>query len=206
MLAPIWVNFLSVCIFKEKFELKYILGCFICLFGTYLICLGEKGGESKDIISTIFGVFFSLCCSISIAGATISSKILLKTYNSYELIYLIGFYTSLICFVLCFIQYDTLYDNISFNFLLLAFFNGVFNFCANHFSFRSYELADLNKISYINYIQIIFSLISGFLVFNENLHFLDFIGGFIIFFNSCIKLSKSIRTNYTYDSSETVFI
>jgi drug/metabolite transporter (DMT)-like permease len=181
MLSPIWVNFLSIYFFKEKFELKYIISCFVCLLGTYLISLGENSIEtSKDNYNNFIGISFGILSSFSVGIAVTCSKTLLKAFKSYELIYIFGFYSFLISFILCFFQFQLIYETFSLFFIFISSLNGISHFYANHFSFLSFNLADMNKISYINYMQIILSLISGYCLFNDSLNLLDFIGGGII--------------------------
>ena len=96
------------------------MGCFVCLFGTFLICLGEDGGESKDFEYTLIGVFIGLCNSIFTATVIMSSKVLIGIYNSYELNVMLGFYASIVSFILAMVNYQTIIY--SFNFKLIVLF------------------------------------------------------------------------------------
>jgi drug/metabolite transporter (DMT)-like permease len=181
MFAPIWGNFFSIFFFKEKFDIKYLIGCVFCLLGTYLIGLGEdKGHDDEFNIGTLIGILFGISNSFCTATIIMSSKFLMKTYDTYELNFTLGVYIAFFAFFLSFLQFDKILYSINLNFIFFTALNGIVTFFAFHFSNISLKLAPYNKISYIGYTQIVFSLIAGMLLFGESLNFLDFVGSFII--------------------------
>lgn len=185
MLSPLWGNFFSIYFFKEKFELKYLFGCITCLFGNYLIGLGEdKGKEAEITFSTLIGITYGVANSFLTAGINMSSKLLLTIYGSYELNFLLGIHVPIFSFFLAFVQYDKILYTLNIQFILLTALNGMITFFAFHFLNLSFSLAPFNKISYIGYTQIVFSLVLGLIFFGESLNFLDLVGSvFIIGYN-----------------------
>jgi drug/metabolite transporter (DMT)-like permease len=182
MIYPLLGNFFSIYFFNENFEMKYILSCLVSIFGTYLIGIGEKNLENTRELhgNTFIGVIFGLIGAFLIMLNTMASKALGKTYNSYELCLLVSFYSIFTSFFFACFDYENIIKCISFQFIFISIIMGIANFGANFFAIRSFQLAPFNKISYINYSQIVFNLIAGFIIFGENLQSTDFVGSFVI--------------------------
>jgi drug/metabolite transporter (DMT)-like permease len=183
MIYPLLGNFFSIYFFNEKFEMKYIISCLVSIFGTYLIGIGEKnkGENIKEINgNTFIGIIFGFIAALLLMLNTMASKALGKSYNSYELCLLVSFYSIFASFFFSCFDYGNLVNNLSFKFIFFSMIMGISNFGANYFSIRAFQLAPFNKISYINYSQIVFNLIAGCFIFGENLQYTDFIGSFLI--------------------------
>lgn len=200
MLSPIWGNFFSILFFREKFQMKYITSCIICLFGTYIISLGEEirrgdvnfsNSNKSNIEKTskiesnnyelYIGLFFGLSASLFVSMNMMGSKILMKIYkNTHDLNLTVGFWGTISAFFLSFLQFDKSLNFFDRRVIIFGIINGISNFSANTFVNLAYELAPFNKISFIFYFQIVIGLLYGLLIFGERLVLLDLIGSFII--------------------------
>lgn len=187
---PILLNILSVIFLKEILRIKYIIGCFICFIGCSLFLISEKNDHKsaendKDTninFQVFIGCFCCFLCAFFYCFVTISTKYLSKDMNSLQINLYTGIYSFIIPFLFgIFFNFSKFFsDFLDLIFIVLCFVNGMFTFFAFYFVNESIENADLSKVSYLNYLQIVMGIFIGTIFFEEYFGFWDAVGFLII--------------------------
>ena len=192
MFQPIFTNILAVLLAGENFQLKFMIGCLISLFGAFVITIGKDQVDNYlyernfylGVIATLLNAFFA---SLN----TISLKVLSKSIDQYNLNYLSSSYCSFLSIIII-VVYSTFFDSteiyclIDFIGFSIAFVNGFVLGFSYYFMFLSFKLADASKTSYLTYIQLPVVTLIGYLMFSEILNIIEFIGCLIIVVNVVI--------------------
>jgi drug/metabolite transporter (DMT)-like permease len=203
MLHPILTDFLSVFFFNEKLQMKYLIGNFFSFFGCFLFIFSEnenKIKENKNInnnksneifsFSVFIGVFLNLLSALIQAITTISVKKLIKYNNSEEINLISGFFVGILSLVLGLIitRDNFILDFMDIKIFFLSCLCGFIMSLSYHYMNLSSEIADLSKISFVNYIQVILSILYGIIFYQEDFKFIDLIS-FLLIIGSNLYLS-----------------
>ena len=185
LLSPLLVLVLSYFMLKEPLYMRYLVGGIMCVGGSMIIILNEKktpnksnNSKDKSNNSNQFGVFIGVILSlISVffyAIINIASKILASHRVSLnnQMIY-IGAANMIYSFVYIIFKRKIC---LKLGYLLMCIFHGSFFYiyyiCYN----RALQLAQVNKIVIITYLQIVFVFLLANLFLGEGIYSTDIIG------------------------------
>ena len=185
LLSPLLVLVLSYLMLKEPLYMRYLVGGIMCVGGSMIIILNEKktpnksnNSKDKSNNSNQFGVFIGVILSlISVffyAIINIASKILASHRVSLnnQMIY-IGAANMIYSFVYIIFKRKIC---LKLGYLLMCIFHGSFFYiyyiCYN----RALQLAQVNKIVIITYLQIVFVFLLANLFLGEGIYSTDIIG------------------------------
>ena len=187
LLSPLLVLVLSYFLLKEPLYIRYLFGGIMCVGGSMIIILNEKkspGKSSKDkddhksSFGVFIGVFLSLISVIFYAIINISSKILASHRVSLnnQMIY-IGGANMMYSFVYILFKRKIC---LKIGYLIMCIFHGSFFYiyyiCYN----RALQLAQVNKIVIITYLQIVFVFILANIFLGEAIYATDILGTLIM--------------------------
>lgn len=183
---PVLVIILSTIFLKEKFYFRYIIGIFVCIFGSSLIVLNEKNPNSSKIKlndNKIAGLLFALCHLVMSSLSGLGQKVLCKEKLSPdEQNYYLGMYNTLPALFFCLIERHFGFGSILY--ILYGISNGFFIFyLGNYLQTISMEYMAVSKYMPITYMCTVFIFILGFILLGEMIYFTDILGaGLIISF------------------------
>ena len=185
LLSPLLVLVLSYFLLKEPLYIRYLFGGIMCVGGSMIIILNEKkspGKSHKQDNKSGFGVFIGVLLSfISVffyAIINISSKILASHRVSLnnQMIY-IGGANMMYSFVYILFKQKMC---LKIGYLIMCIFHGSFFYiyyiCYN----RALQLAQVNKIVIITYLQIVFVFILANIFLGEAIYATDILGTVIM--------------------------
>lgn len=185
--SPIFQNILYSFYYSLKLNMKYIYSCLVCLFGVFIIFTQSKDMETEDKSgdikedNTILGIILSLTNAILIAVYYLSVRVLNQHMSIYNINYITGFWSGLICLVLVILldtSTITYFFNIEFLFYLILI--SVFGYYGFHFVNLAIITADISKSSYIMYLQLPMHALFGIIFYKEVYNIFESIGIFII--------------------------
>jgi drug/metabolite transporter (DMT)-like permease len=184
MMYPIWASILSIFILKEKFYYMYTFGGILCFLGTIFMSINERKShphsEPIPLTSVLIGVFFGFSNSVVTAIQMVAAKIISKKFNSYFLNYMMGFCCASLSLIVGIFTKNFFSHLLDFNVLFYGFLNSIVAFFGFHYCNVSMKLIEINKITVLTYIQIVISVVAGYLIFDEKIFFMDFIGASLI--------------------------
>ena len=187
LLSPLLVLVLSYFLLKEPLYIRYLFGGIMCVGGSMIIILNEKNSpnksnDNKDNNSSQFGVFIgvilSLVSVLFYAIINISSKILASHRVSLnnQMIY-IGAANMMYSIIYIIYKWKICLKP---GYLIMCIFHGSFFYiyyiCYN----RALQLAQVNKIVIITYLQIVFVFILANVFLGEGIYFSDILGTLIM--------------------------
>ena len=204
LLSPLLVLVLSHIFLKEPLYWRYLVGGIMCIGGSMIIILNEKKSNNtrklneenkndKEInhFGIILGVFLSLISVFFYAIINISSKILAShrvslnnqmiyigsTNVMYSFIYIL--FTRKLCLKLGYLMMCILH----------GFFFYLYYICYN----RALQLAQVNKIVVITYLQIVFVFILGNIFLGEKIYETDILGTILMMSYMIYNVLNPIR-------------
>ena len=187
LLSPLLVLVLSYFLLKEPLYIRYLFGGIMCVGGSMIIILNEKNSpnksnDNKDNNSSQFGVFIgvilSLVSVLFYAIINISSKILASHRVSLnnQMIY-IGAANMMYSIIYIIYKWKICLKP---GYIIMCIFHGSFFYiyyiCYN----RALQLAQVNKIVIITYLQIVFVFLLANVFFGEGIYFSDILGTLIM--------------------------
>ena len=187
LLSPLLVLVLSYFLLKEPLYIRYLFGGIMCVGGSMIIILNEKKSPSKSTkdkkdnnsgFGVFIGVFLSFISVFFYAIINISSKILASNRFSLnnQMIY-IGAANMMYSFVYILFKHKIC---LKIGYLIMCIFHGSFFYiyyiCYN----RALQLAQVNKIVIITYLQIVFVFILANIFLGEAIYATDILGTLII--------------------------
>jgi drug/metabolite transporter (DMT)-like permease len=187
LLSPLLVLVLSYFLLKEPLYIRYLFGGIMCVGGSMIIILNEKKSPSKSTkdqndnkssFGVFMGVFLSLISVVFYAIINISSKILASHRVSLnnQMIY-IGGANMMYSFVYILFKRKMCFK---IGYLIMCIFHGSFFYiyyiCYN----RALQLAQVNKIVIITYLQIVFVFILANIFLGEAIYATDILGTLIM--------------------------
>jgi drug/metabolite transporter (DMT)-like permease len=187
LLSPLLVLVLSHFLLKEPLYIRYLFGGIMCIGGSMIIILNEKKSPSKSTkdkndnkssFGVFIGVFLSLISVVFYAIINISSKILASHRVSLnnQMIY-IGGANMMYSFVYILLKRKMCFK---IGYLIMCIFHGSFFYiyyiCYN----RALQLAQVNKIVIITYLQIVFVFILANIFLGEAIYGTDILGTLIM--------------------------
>ena len=187
LLSPLLVLVLSYFLLKEPLYIRYLFGGIMCVGGSMIIILNEKNSpnksnDNKDNNSSQFGVFIgvilSLVSVLFYAIINISSKILASHRVSLnnQMIY-IGAANMMYSIIYIIYKWKICLKP---GYIIMCIFHGSFFYiyyiCYN----RALQLAQVNKIVIITYLQIVFVFILANVFLGEGIYFSDILGTLIM--------------------------
>ena len=186
LLSPLLVLLLSHFFLKEPLYWRYLVGGIMCIGGSMIIILNEKKSSNRAPENTDdnnsetnhFGVFIGvILCVVSVifyAIINLSSKILASHRVSLnnQMIYIGG--ANAMYSLIYIIFKGKIFLKIKY--LFMCFFHGFFFYiyyiCYN----RSLQLAQVNKIVIITYLQIVFVFMLANIFLGEGIYITDIFG------------------------------
>ena len=183
---PVLVIILSTIFLKEKFYFRYIIGIFVCIFGSSLIVLNEKNPNSSKIKlndNKIAGLSFALGHLVISSLSGLGQKVLCKEKLSPdEQNYYLGMYNTLPALFFCLIERHFGFGSILY--ILYGISNGFFIFyLGNYLQTISMEYMAVSKYMPLTYMCTVFIFILGFILLGEMIYLTDILGaGLIISF------------------------
>jgi len=187
LLSPLLVLVLSYFLLKEPLYIRYLFGGIMCVGGSMIIILNEKKSPSKSTkdkkdnnsgFGVFIGVFLSFISVFFYAIINISSKILASHRVSLnnQMIY-IGAANMMYSFVYILFKHKIC---LKIGYLIMCIFHGSFFYiyyiCYN----RALQLAQVNKIVIITYLQIVFVFILANIFLGEAIYATDILGTLIM--------------------------
>ena len=187
LLSPLLVLVLSHFLLKEPLYIRYLFGGIMCVGGSMIIILNEKKSPSSSAkdkkeknsgFEVFLGVLLSLISVIFYAIINISSKILASHRVSLnnQMVY-IGSANIMYSFVYILFKRKMC---LKIGYLIMCIFHGSFFYiyyiCYN----RALQLAQVNKIVIITYLQIVFVFILANIFLGEAIYATDILGTLIM--------------------------
>tara|TARA_B100000900_G_C20570800_1_gene713134 strand:- start:959 stop:1798 length:840 start_codon:yes stop_codon:yes gene_type:complete len=165
--------FISSLIFREKLNLKTLILIFFGFIGILLIT------NAKEINSQI-GLYMALFSSICVSGGIVSISYLSKREETKTILLYHSVMSSMI-FFLIFRDKITFEPNMQIiNYLLIT----LAALLGQYFNTESYKENETKNVVILSYTRIIFSVIFGFFIFDEQINFINIVGIFIVIFTS----------------------
>lgn len=183
-MSPIWVTFLGIVVFKEKFRKRTFVAIVICIIGSILVSnLVSVTGDCIDIIGILAGVF---------NGFGVALQIMIPRYFSKEyerdtmLIY--GFLGAALMLA-CFTDFRLITTSLGSPEIGSILFDilGVGILCtlvANVSFVKSAQYINTTTSSILAAIEVVVGAGVGYLIFHENLTVLQIIGAIIVIIGS----------------------
>lgn len=188
LLSPLLVLVLSYFLLKEPLYMRYLIGGIMCVGGSMIIILNEKkspnsnndkeNSNNSSTLGILIGVVLSLVSVIFYAIINIASKILASHRVSLnnQMIYIGGANMMYSIIYIIFKRKICLKPG----YLLMCIFHGSFFYiyyiCYN----RALQLAQVNKIVIITYLQIVFVFILANIFLGEGIYITDILGTLIM--------------------------
>ena len=179
--TPIIVIIISV-LLGEKFYIRYLIGVFLCIFGSSIIILNDRKPEVKTQIlnDNIFvGILLGITNVLLVALSLVGQKILTKEGMD---IHLQSFYFAAFNVVPAFL-FGLLTDGINLsNWKYIAYVssNGIIFYTANYCNTLCFKYIAISKFQPITYLCIVFTFILSAILLGEPVYFSDLIGTSII--------------------------
>ena len=187
LLSPLLVLVLSHFLLKEPLYIRYLFGGIMCVGGSMIIILNEKKSPSKSTkdkndnkssFGVFIGVFLSLISVVFYAIINISSKILASHRVSLnnQMIY-IGGANMMYSFVYILLKRKMCFK---IGYLIMCIFHGSFFYiyyiCYN----RALQLAQVDKIVVLIYLQIVLVFVLANIFLGEAIYGTDILGTLIM--------------------------
>ena len=170
-LTPFFTSIVGIIVLKEKMSIYQWLFLAIAFLGIILI----QGFDARvSLESVIMGASGSLC-------AAFAYNIIRYLKDKEDSLVLMIYFPMIACPIGAFISYFNWVPPSFYEYVILILI-GVFTQFAQYFMTRSYQSAEVSKVSVISYIEIIFVIAIGSVFFNENFDYLVYIGMFLVTF------------------------
>ena len=204
LLSPLLVLVLSHLFLKEPLYWRYLVGGIMCIGGSMIIILNEKKSNKtrklneenqndKEInhFGIILGVFLSLISVFFYAIINISSKILASHRVSLnnQMIYIGSANVMYSLIYILFKRKLCLKPGYLMMCILHGFFFYLYYICYN----RALQLAQVNKIVVITYLQIVFVFILGNIFLGEKIYETDILGTILMMSYMIYNVLNPIR-------------
>jgi drug/metabolite transporter (DMT)-like permease len=210
LLSPLLVLLLSNLFLKEPLYWRYLVGGIMCISGSIIIILNEKKSNNNNKTSeetennnetnhlgVLLGVILSAISVFFYAIINISSKILASHRVSLnnQMIY-IGGANVMYSFVYILIKRKIC---LKIGYIMMCILHGFFFYlyyiCYN----RALQLAQVNKIVVITYLQIVFVFILGNIFLGESIYNTDIIGTILMMSYMIYNVLNPIRIHTEKD-------
>lgn len=184
--APIFATIFSIFFLNEKVGKKRWFAILIGFCGILIIL---KPGTSMFSLYSIFPIFFC----IGFAASAILIKLLSKTEKNY----LIALYYTIGLTILSFFLNPLSWIIPSSFDLIIFFLIGISGSYGNILITESYRSSDVSLVTPIKYLNLIFAIIFGYLIFNEVPNILTILGSILIVISTFVIFSreKKLRKN-----------
>lgn len=189
---PIFLNTLASLILKEKLNPKYFIAFVIALIGIFIMFMdkedSKKNTELAQEQNEILGYFCGFLAAFTVACMNIISNITGKQLDAFNLNFITGFWSFIIflSFSLVTSRVDSLFMFFDFPLFLIVVGTGIVSFVSFTCLQMALSLNQVSKISYMFFLQIIFTTIFGVILFDEILNLSEIIGGGMIFITMII--------------------
>ena len=214
LLSPLLVLVLSNLFLKEPLYWRYLVGGIMCIGGSMIIILNEQkskstssenvevkdNGNESNHLGIILGVILSGISVFFYAIINISSKILASHRVSLnnQMIY-IGSTNVMYSFIYILFKRKIC---LKFGYIMMCILHGFFFYlyyiCYN----RALQLAQVNKIVVITYLQIVFVFILGNIFLGEKIYDTDIIGTLLMMSYMIYNVLNPIKIHSQKDNSD----
>ena len=170
-LTPFFTSIVGIIVLNEKMNIFQWLFLSVAFFGIILI----QGFDARvSMESVLMGASGSLC-------AAFAYNIIRYLKDKEDSLVLMIYFPMIACPIGAFISYFNWVSPSLYEYIILILI-GVFTQFAQYFMTRSYQSAEVSKVSVISYIEIVFVIAIGSVFFNENFNYLVYIGMFLVTF------------------------
>ena len=179
--TPIVIIIISV-LLGERFYMRYLLGVFLCIFGSSIIILNDRKPEVKTQIlnDNIFvGILLGITNVLLVALSLVGQKILTKEGMD---IHLQTFYFAAFNVVPAFI-FGLFLEGLNLSnwkYISYVSSNGIIFYIANYCNTLCFKYIAISKFQPITYLCIVFTFILSAILLGEPVYFSDLIGTAII--------------------------
>ena len=180
--TPILIIIISVFLIGEKFYIRYLLGVFLCIFGSAIIIFNDRRPESKTQIlndNLFIGILLGITNVTLVALSLVGQKVLTKEGMD---IHLQAFYFASFNVVPAFffgIFTDKIFSS-NWKYIAYIMSNGFLFYIANYFNTLCLRYIAISKFQPITYLTIVFTFIISAIFLGEPVYFSDLIGALII--------------------------
>ena len=170
-LTPFFTSIVGIIVLNEKMNIFQWLFLSVAFFGIILI----QGFDARvSMESVLMGASGSLC-------AAFAYNIIRYLKDKEDSLVLMIYFPMIACPIGALISYFNWVSPSLYEYIILILI-GVFTQFAQYFMTRSYQSAEVSKVSVISYIEIVFVIAIGSVFFNENFNYLVYIGMFLVTF------------------------
>ena len=177
--APIFATLFSIFLLKELVGKKRWFAIFLGFIGILIIL---KPGTSMFSLYSIFPVLFC----IGFAASAILIKILSKTEKNYLIAF---YYTVALTILSLFLNPITWIIPNTFDFIIL-FLIGISGSFGNILITEAYRNSDVSLVTPIKYLNLIFAIIFGYIIFNEIPNIFTILGSMFIVVSTIIIFTR----------------
>ena len=184
-LAPILSNILAPFIVDQSFKISYLYITFISFIGMVIMIWNDQllvFDASSDNKNILLGTLSALSFALTIVITNFSLITLNKLYDSYNLNYISSFWAFLSGFLILIIikGLDFILSTLSMFLLFNGFLNGLLMLISYILLYQSLIYAEVQKTSFISYLQIPIVTLFAYIAYDEALTFQEIIGGMIL--------------------------
>lgn len=177
-----FVSFLAYFFLKEKIRHQIIYLSIIGFIGIYIMIDPQEFGSITGSSLALISAFF-------VAAGIISVSFLAQTNNTITILFYHSFFSTILCMIFFYIKIDILVTESFFSLVIITLTALV----GQYFNASSYRDSEANIVVLFGYARIVFAIIIGFLIFNENIG-VNFLMGLTLITFSCVWTSR-LKTN-----------
>ena len=191
-IAPVLAPRFSVCYLKDKCYPRHILGLISCLFAMFLLTIQEMNFNENSSFNLFWGVIWGIITMLSRCSIIVCSKILSNQIDSVSLVLYIGLsgiiFSSIVLIISGKIQTEIF-------FIFLSILTGIFHWMASFLQNVAMKMNTFDRISFIEYLSLVYGFFLGNVFFEESIKLTDYIGCGIIVSFSLYSLIYPLKSN-----------
>ena len=198
--CPIFVLPLAYIFLKERSDWKRIVSIILGFIGVLIIAFFEKGSVEKTyrILSFHPGVVFLFLGALLFAMSDILNKKMLATENFFSLLFYFYLGTTIISFIPALLVWKPIVNKEIFYLIFLGISGVLVLYCI----LRAANATEISSIAPYKYLELIVSIITGYILFGEVIKLSTFVGAILIIPSSILiayyEISK-LNKNYEHD-------
>ena len=177
-----FVSFLAYFFLKEKIRYQIIYLAIIGFIGIYMMINPQE-------FESINGSALALISAFFVAAGIISVSFLAQTNNTITILFYHSFFSTILCMIFFYTKIDILVIESLISLVIITLTALV----GQYFNASSYRDSEANIVVLFGYTRIVFAIIIGFLIFDENIG-LNFLMGLILIIFSSVLTSR-LKTN-----------
>ena len=163
LMIPLFILPIASLILKEKIGWQRIIASFIGFLGVTFIIFKPSNIENLSLNILAIGVIYLLTSAILFATSDIMNKIMIKTENPLTLIFYFSLGTTIISIIPTYQVW--IFPNITE--LIYLFILGSGGNLILYFLIKAFSYSDVSALAPYKYLELIFSIIFGIIIFQE---------------------------------------